>query len=473
MSGYKKQILYVFLIQLLLSSLGFSSFSQPKLITGIVRDYNSLKPVTNVNIKINSTNEGVSTGRDGRFSLTIKRIPASLTISCVGYEQLYYNIDKLPAKPIELILRPYTSTLPEVDIKAVRFKYVFRDLNYSVLDYEIMDDKLLLLIFRYQLKRSELILLNMNGDTVSIAPVPEQKPKCFYKDFTGNVHYVSTQGNAFQIYYNVDREKFEFPYVSVYEELSAFLKPFLFRTDSRIYFQEFAPDGLGENFGYYDTLHHKRYIHIVQDDRARSSYSDDVQFNDDWNAALQKNQEALTGPGVAVLSKIKPSQNTSYLPVIDEIDIQANKFLNYKIINVPIRKLSENEIAIFNFPESDIEFMNKEGKIYRSVPIDFHKETEVSFLGGLAGIFVPNADWEWSGKIYIDEYFRDVYTTFVKNGMVQIRKIDLQTGKITRICDVPFPFPEKIKLYKGDAYFLMKDVGGTLEKWKLVKLSMQ
>ena len=472
MSGCKNQLIFAFFIQVFLLPAGLSTFSQTKIINGIVKDNNSLKPISDVNIQVNSTNEGVSTGQDGRFSLTLKRIPASLTISCVGYEQLYYNIDKIPAKPIELILRPYTSTLPEVDIKAVRFKYVFRDLSYSILDYEIMDDKLLLLIFRYQLKRSELILLNVNGDTVSIAPVPEQKPKCLYKDFMGNVHYVSTKGNAFQIYFNVEKRKFEFPYVSEFDALVAFLKPFLFSTDSRIYFQEFSPDGLGENFGYYDTLHHKKYVHIVQDNHARSNYSDDLRFYDRWNATLQKSQETLSDHGVTTGSKIKSSQNNSYTPIIDDFDLQANKFLNYKIINVPIKKLSENEIAIFNFPESVIAFMNKEGEIHRFVPIDFHKEEEGSFLGGLTGIFVPIADWEWSGKLYMDEYFRDMYTSFVKNGMVQIRKIDLETGKLTRTCDVPFPFPEKIKIYKGDAYFLMKDVGGALEKWKLVKLSM-
>jgi len=53
-----------------------------------------------------------------------------------------------------------------------------------------------------------------------------------------------------------------------------------------------------------------------------------------------------------------------------------------------------------------------------------------------------------------------------------IRKINLETGKLTRNFDVPFPFPEKIEIYKGDAYFLIKDIGGEFEKWKLVKLNL-
>jgi hypothetical protein len=54
--------------------------------------------------------------------------------------------------------------------------------------------------------------------------------------------------------------------------------------------------------------------------------------------------------------------------------------------------------------------------------------------------------------------------------MVQIRKIDLETGNLTRSYNLFFPFPEKIQIYKGDAYFLNKDTGGEFEKWKLIKV---
>jgi hypothetical protein len=472
MSGNKNHLFRIFLISSYLLSTGLFSFSQTRIIQGIVTDNNSREPIPNVNIKINSTKEGVFTGRDGKFSLTLKRIPASLTISCVGYESLYYDIDKVPVKTVELVLRHSTSTLQEIDIRAMRFNYVFRDLNYSILDYEITDDKLLLLVFRYQLRHAELILLNMKGDTVSIAPVPEQKPNCFYKDFLGNIHYISTRGNAFQLYFNTESDNFEFPYTSTYEVLLKKIKPFLFSTGSRIYFQEFSPDGLGANFGYYDTAHHKQYIHTVQDDNARKNHSDDIRFYNHWNDAIKKNQQALTAPGISGTDNNPSSRDNSYIPLIDESDLRANKVFNYHLINAPLVKLGENSIAVLDFTDGVIDIMNEDGEIYRSLPIDFQKEANANPLYGLLSVFFPVADWEWSGKIYIDEYFRDVYTTFKKNGMVQIRKIDLGTGKLTRSFDMPFPFPKKIEIYKGDAYFLNKEIGGEFEKWKLIKLNL-
>ena len=74
-------------------------------------------------------------------------------------------------------MRPRVYSLGEVDISAKRYRFVFKDMDYSVLDYEIMDDNILLLIFRYQLRRSELILLSLSGDTVSVVPIPEEQAR--------------------------------------------------------------------------------------------------------------------------------------------------------------------------------------------------------------------------------------------------------------------------------------------------------
>lgn len=448
MSEYKKHLSRIFLIQLYLLTLELFSFSQTTTIHGIVKDNNSSTPISNANIKINGTNEGAFTGPDGRFSLTVKKTPVSLTISCVGYEPLYYNIDKIPVKPIELILRQRTSNLQEVDIKAIRFKYIFKDLNYSILDYDIMGDNLLLLVFRYQLKNSELILLSRNGDTLSIGLVPEQKPMRLYRDFLGNVHYISTKGNAYQCEYNDMLKTIDFPYRTTFDSLIKMVKPFLFKAGDRLYFEEFTPDGFSKIIGYFDKNQQKGYIRYISGETTQRSYFDDSKFNASWNRFVN---------GSAGFS---------------EDDYRANKRFYYQKINAPLVKLGDSIMADFNFTDGVIEFMNKEGVVYHTVPIDFQKETNGNLIAGLLSVFVPISDWEWGGKLYVDEYYREVFTTFKKNGMIQIRKIDLETGKVIRNINVPFPFPEKLEIYKGDAYFLYKEVGGEFEKWKLVKLNL-
>jgi hypothetical protein len=466
---------------------GFSAFPQKITVHGIVKDEISLEPVSGVNIKINGTNQGVATNKEGRFDLVLEKIPVSITLSCVGYETVYYEIGRIPVKPIELILRKSIYNLKEVDISAKRYSYIFKNMDYSVLDYEIMDDQLLLLVFKYQLKRSELILLTLSGDTISVMQVPEMKPLCLVKDFLGNIHYISNKGNAFQCYFTKDINQFSFLYKTTYDSLRIMLQSFLFKTNDRYYFQELTPDGFGANIGYFDAKGHKEYIRSVSGETTRKNYADDQKFYGQWNSQLgtinplekEDNKpvsiEVNEQSGTEIIKGSDPlveATNWSYVPTIEESDFQANKLFFYKRIRSPIVNLGNNNIAVFNFPDNEIEMMNQDGKLYRIIPISFHKEIEINLLAELITAFVPVPEWKWRGKILVDEYYRNVYTTFQKNGMVQIRKIDMETGNLTRSYDMPFPFPEKIQIYKGDAYFLNKEFGEEFQKWKLVKVKL-
>ena len=434
-------------------------FAQSQEIQGVVKDEHTQRPVANVNVRIYGTNSGTYTDQDGRFKVALRKIPASISLSCVGYETVYIDFVKMPSKPLALILRQNTVTLKEVDISARQYRYVFRDADFSVLDYEIMDDNLLLLVFRNQLKRSELILLTLTGDTLTVIPVPELKPKCFFKDFLGYVHYISNKGNAFQCYY-IDAMKYlGFIYKTTYDSLVKVVRPFLFSTGERFYFQEYSPDGFGTNIGYYDREHNKEYIRRYTGEVQREKYANDMKFYQRCNENLEK-----------VTSGIKGSENL-HKPFFDEFDLRAHKQFNYARINAPLVKLGQTNMAIFNFSENRIELMNQDGKLYKSVPITFHQEKDNNLLASLVGVTGISDTWKWGGRILVDEYYRNAYTLFRKNGMVRIRKIDLETGTLKNPVELPFIFPEKIQVYKGDAYFLVKR-DNTNENWKLVKCKL-
>jgi hypothetical protein len=434
-------------------------FPQGFVVTGTVKDEITQVPIRDVNIKVNGTNLGTVTDNAGRFTLRLPKIPAAITLSCVGYETVYFDIPKNTGKPLAMIMRTRVYGLKEVEIPSARYGYVFRDPDYSVLDYEIMDDNILLLVFRYQLKRSELIMLDLSGDTVAIAALPEQKPKCLFRDFLGNVHYISTRGNAFQCLYNDTTGQVGFMYQTTFDSLRMMVQPFLFVTGDNCYFQEFSPDGFGMRIGYFDKEHHKQYIRLLSGESTREKFNRDMQFNSRWNECLGN-----------TASKIKGAENLRQ-PTFAPDDLRALKQFSYGRINAPLVKLGEEDMAVFNFSEDRIEMMDPKGKVYRSVPISFHKEPDDNLLASMISAFVPVTDWKWCGKILVDDYYRIAYTTFRKNGMTRIRKIDLETGKLTATFDLPFPFPEKIQVYKGVAYFLNKNPGQS-ENRKLVKFKL-
>ena len=134
----------------------------------------------------------------------------------------------------------------------------------------------------------------------------------------------------------------------------------------------------------------------------------------------------------------------------------------------PVIKTKENTIAFFNFGSDVIELMDKDGKLLKIVPVSFHKETK-STSDTTSAIRLSDSGWRWGSKILVDEFNSNVYTTFLKTGMIRINRIDLETGKLRVGTVLPLPFPEKIEIYDGEAYFLNKGVN---ENWKLAKCKM-
>ena len=130
--------------------------SQTVIFKGIIKDEETLKPIQEVNIKVYGTVSGTSSDHAGNFSLKTDKIPATIIFTCVGYETASYTIVGTPKTPIEFQLRPKSYLLGEVDISSKKYSYMFKDKDFSVLDYEILGDDLILLIFKYQLKQSGL-----------------------------------------------------------------------------------------------------------------------------------------------------------------------------------------------------------------------------------------------------------------------------------------------------------------------------
>jgi hypothetical protein len=449
------------------------SYSQLVKIAGTVRDEISMAPIKDVNITVNGTTQGTVTDKEGRFFLLVEKLPSAITLSCIGYETVYFEISRHVAKPLELIMRSRVYSLSEVEIPSTRFSYVFKDPNYSVLDYEIMDDNILLLIFRYQLQRSELVLLSLTGDTLAITALPEMKPKRLYKDFLGFVHYVSTHGNAFQCYYSDTLKRFGFLYKTTFDSLVRLVEPFLFSANDRFYFQEYTTDGFGTNIGYYDKNQKKVYIRFVSGESTRKSYSRDMEHYRRFNDQLQKTTVQLALSPFETHNKSQPLVDNSGMrkqPTVDEYDILAINQFSYRKINAPLVRLGESNMAVFNFTDDVIEHMEMTGKVYKSVPVSFHKEADNNLLASLFIALAP-VEWKWRGKILVDEYYRNAYTSFQKNGVIQLKKINLETGKLTTTVELPFPSPEKITIYKGNAYFLVRETGHGVY-WRLIKVRM-
>jgi len=450
------------------SLLHFLLYSQINFFKGVVKDEQTLKPVQGVNIKLYGTATGTSTDKTGNFSLRLPKTPATLVITCVGYSDAYYNIIEIPKVTVEFLLSPKSYLLQQVDISTKKYSFLFKDKDYSVLDYELIGGNILVLIFRYQLKRSELVLLSRSGDTLAISTLPEVPPSSLFKDFLLNVHYFSKANNSYQCFLNERNNSIEFLYKTSVDSILNKIKPFIFKISDRLYFQEKLANGFGTAFGFYTRKAGKKYIRKYLNEKKISEYIDDQEFYSRWNGFFGGNN----------------------LPDVDDIEsdlafdfsvsrIEGGRYgvnearahqIEYYSMIYPVVRTRDNGIAFFNFGSDRIELMDKDGNILENVPITFHHESKSS-ADSVNMATSSVASWRWGNNILIDEYSHNVYTYFHRNGMIKLQKIDLETGKLGKGTILPFPFPEKIEIYKSDAYFLIKS-DGDFDNWKLVRFKL-
>jgi len=450
---------------LLLLCLSLALFSQTHIFKGVLKDEKTLRPIRDVNVKVMGTTLGTATDSKGRFSVTIDKLPAALIFTCVGYENSYFKVSEIPNYTVEFLLSPKTYTLNEVNVSSKNYSYLFRNTYYSVLDYELMNGNVLLLIYRTLLKESETVLLNRSGDTLAIKTLPEVPPSELVKDFLLNVHYLSKNGNAFQCYYDENNRNIDFLYKTNIDSLQKIFKSLIFKISDRIYFQETQPGGFGTAIGFYQKGIGKKYIRRYVSEKKVTESADDQVFYALWNGLITSQIPASDANGD--MSAAKFAQSPKLGQYMNQFDVRAYRFEFYNMV-YPVIKTLDNIIIFFNFGDDVIEFLNKDGNLIKKVPITFHKETILK-SDTISRIRLSDASWRWGNAILVDELNGNIYTLYLKAGMVRINEVDPETGKLSRGTVIPLPFPDKIEIYGGEAYFLTrnKDENLKLAKCKL------
>jgi hypothetical protein len=432
-------LIFLFLIPVCVSSQQF-------ILQGTVVNSKTGIPVENVNVKVLNTVFGNATNKQGRFEVVVPVLPAVVEVTCIGFESVSIEITKMVTVPIEINLQPSIHELEGITISDSKAIPLYEDPDYSVLDYEIMGDNLLILVYKYQLKRSMLVLLTRLGDTLALARLPETPPDKLYKDPLGYVHFFSKKRNAYQCYYDKSLGKLEFPYVYPVDTILGFFTNYQFFLNNRMYFQENSPDGFSTLMGFFDKANGKKYLQVSGDSKLAKDYYGDINY---------------------FLSPRRPDDTSQYLR-----GFQMRAFeLFYKPKSIACMvKTRNNMIAVFDFTKDTLQLRNADWELISSCGFSFHKEVKENLLTTIAAAY-SGSNWKWKWSIITDEFSGTVYTSFEKRGSEKLCKIDIQTGELDAEFVVPVLFPAKINIYKGEAFFMYKKIGET-EKWRLYKMKL-
>lgn len=421
-------------------------------IRGTVNDVNTNAPLINASIKIKDKNLGSTTNKLGQFYLVSNKLPVVLEISYVGYESQEYVVEFEPLQPIIFKMSPKTELLKGVVITTEKIDTVYRDRHYSVMDYELGAEGIVLLIYRYTLNRSEIIYNDFKGNRIASINTLPGKPLRLFKDCLGDIH-IFTKNKSYQLYFE-EQKLILYPAI----DIDAFIDIMQYcqlLKNGKLYYQE---------KGYLDLIN----IYYSIDSTDKKMHDFYTVIDQDKLAFLMYNPENLN----LLNSNFKPSMSdlsglASDAEILSQIrnmeeELRFNKMAYFPAIFAPMFKLGDS-IVIFNHPNSSIDFFNQTDTLVESIPINYHIEINKDYIQNLVSSITRNDKWQ--KEIFIDQKTRKAYTSFINlNGTKTIKEIDLNTGKLIRAIRIPYPYVEKIQLNDGYMYYIYKGWGESQKK---------
>lgn len=423
-------------------------------IKGKVSSSETGEPLKNVNIRVKDTYRGTLSDQFGQFKIALHKMPSILIFSHVGFhiEEKTFTVE--PLQKIEIILDKKTEQLKEFVVTSNRIDTVYLSKKYSVLDYELWHDQIMLLIYRNNLNRAEILLIDENNHDVSSIEVLPEKPEQLMKDCFGNVHIVA-KTKVYQIYAEEDKLLL-YPSVdkTFFREVMGNCE---FIVDNRLYYQDFEYQNLITNYFYIDT---------VLDERIRFRMIMDQQKVD----YLAYNPEFYQGDNV-IVDNVMGDNDAKTQRALRKLDAEKRFHLMAYLTPVfaPMKKFGDS-ICIFNHPQSVIEFYDANDSLVGETPIEYHHKVRPNNTFILTYAFHKSKKWQ--EEIYIDDPGRKAYTLFINNnGTKELVEIDLETGRLIYSMKIPFPYAEKIKIRDGFVYFLYRG-WGELQKKKLFRQSI-
>ena len=409
-------------------------------ISGSVTDRATEEPLSDVNIESSNNHTGTIADETGNFTLLLNTFPTTLVFTHIGYSTLKVNLETPPLGALNIRLSPKSTQLSSVTVTADKIDTIYRDNKYSVFDYELFDDGILLLIFKYKLSRSELLFKSYDGTERSKLTILPGKPLQLFLDCLGNAH-ILTRTRSFQIYFDSDAIKL-MPGIDI-NDFKDVMGDCKFRVGNHLYFQKYGFQNLVSNYYSSDTASKSWNLFRTVADKDKMAFLD-------RNAGYVPEKELM------IISAIPGDRDGRIWRGYRNIEVQNrfNKMAYLSPIYAPMERFGDT-ICIFNHPDSLIEFYDMSNKLIFTTPIKYHLTKKQDLLRAFASAWAKQVKWDKS--VIIDEQKRKLYTMFIRaNGQKELREINIKTGETSLAMKIPFPYVEKIKVRDGYAYFIYK-----------------
>lgn len=392
---------------------------------GKVFNQETKRPISGVNLTVKNSKVGTSTDAKGDFSFYLDTIPSILTVSCVGFQTKKIILDTATYK-MTLYLAPEVKLLREVVISAKKQETIFKDIHFAVLDFELDSGFVYLLVYKNNLSRAEVICRTPGGDTVATSGPFPYRAKRLVKDCLGYLHVFSSD-SVWQLFRRGEKLLLIHP-VSAKKYLEV-LDDCIASTSELLYFKRTTDKGLGTEYYTVDRKTNQRHVfgQVRDEKKARM---------------LRRNPEdawMLMSPGQPDQSAASVSESSGDMKSAQNATAEWHWIR--KIIYPPIKsflyRIGEF-ICIFNTPNKQMEFYDLQGNYSYKIELKLP----------------ASGEGRWTNDILIDNITLKVFTTYLKNGLLSLHEIDLNSGELTKTITVEHLYPQKLRVFDNYLYYL-------------------
>ncbi len=414
------------------------SFAQKITLNGTVSDSKTGAPVSGVGTILSKSGKAAATDKQGSFLVPTDTIfpGETLIFSHVSYETL--TVPVTPGQTRFMVtLTPKVNPLGEVSITAFRKLKPQKIRPETTLDYAITNNRLYLL--GWEAKRKNLVLQVLHLETGEVL-MQNRLPflaENLFVDCLQNLHLL-TEDKVYQVFTRSDSLALYPP--NLRTEFDQHLKPCLAANGSFLYFSRDLKRGVIRSFYAVDQeTKETKMLRTIQDEIVLSMQRGEQRFQ--FFKALQDDSRpdnTVEGPGPSTNALMKAGKQAR----VARRTATSKAFAQKIMFEAPYLPLIQtgNQLALFDHVNGKIEFY-KYDSLSRVLLINYQHQKD------------------WAKQIVVDAAAEKTYALFQKNGLYELKHLNLETGELGRTYQISNPFASKISVHNCQVYFLYKDPG--------------
>lgn len=389
------------------------------------------------------------TNQDG-IARIVTRLGETLHFSHLSFNNQLVQIEKKVLienteghHSILVVMRHKTNNLQEVTVTENAPHLAYENKSVWVTDYKVQHDGIYMVAGNSN--ASVLLHLDFEQDTISLKPIASKYQE-LYQDAFGNLHLIGPD-STYQIY--CDGKQLHLLYGIGKDVFRQKLEPVKILTDSIMVLQNYA--NMDQQLAYLMVNRNNKKISVLADlngttaEMARNAHTD---VERDRKMDMMEAEFQEMPPIIGVIIGALESNFRS-----DEMDVEGRKLMiknlynriRFKPIYCPAIRI-EDSIYIFDFQNNNLLKFDNLGHPTSTCGIVFHK------TGYLKNLAMKNS---WDEKLIVDDVTGQCYAQFSSDGIVTLKEIDLNDGKVKReIRLTKHSFPQNVQVFNGEVYYL-------------------